>query len=158
VNVDLAHPQLKWQGHGYLDSNEGDEPVDRPFQGWDGSRARLSDGSTAVLYDLQALDGSQRLIAERFMPDGQHQPFAPPPRVALPGTLWRVHRQTRADESDQPARLSQTLEDTPFYARSLVDMPLCGERVTAVHETLTPQRLKAWPMRFMLPWRMPRLA
>lgn len=161
VTVALDHPRLQWQGEGYLDSNEGDEPVDRPFQGWDWSRARLRDGSTAVLYDLRELGGGTRVIAERFMPDGSHQPFMPPPQVAMPGTLWQIDRHTRADvpqDGSQPARLAQTLEDTPFYARSLVDMHLCGERVTAVHETLTPQRLKAWPMRFMLPWRMPRLA
>ena len=161
VSVALEHPHVEWQGEGYLDSNEGDEPVDRPFLGWDWSRARLRDGSTAVLYDLEDIAGGRRVIAERFMPDGSHQPFLPPPRVQLPGTLWQVDRHTRADvppDAARAARVTQTLEDTPFYARSMVDMHLCGERVTAIHETLTPQRLKAWPMRFMLPWRMPRLA
>ncbi len=161
VTVALSNPALQWQGEGYLDSNDGDEPVHRRFLGWDWSRARLPDGSTAVMYDVREIDGSQRVIAERFMPDGSHQPFEPPPRQALPGTLWQIDRNTRAEAvspGNLPARLVQTLEDTPFYTRSLVDMRLCGQRVTAVHETLAPQRLKAWPMRFMLPWRMPRLA
>jgi carotenoid 1,2-hydratase len=50
----------------------------------------------------------------------------------------------------------QTLEDAPFYARSLLRTELLGETVTAVHETLDAQRLTLWPMRYMLPWRMPR--
>jgi carotenoid 1,2-hydratase len=35
---------------------------------------------------------------------------------------------------------------------------LLGEQVTAVHETLEPQRLNNLPVRMMLPWRMPRRA
>lgn len=157
VEVDLQHPDKRWRGEGYLDSNEGDEPVHRPFRRWDWSRARLRDGSTAVIYDLQQTDGSERLIAQRFAPDGSHQPFEPPGRQALPATLWRIARTMRS-EADQPARVTSTLEDTPFYARSLLQAQLLGEPVTAVHETLQPQRLTAWPMRYMLPWRMPRLA
>ncbi len=159
IEVALDHPAQAWRGEAYLDSNEGDEPVDRPFQGWDWSRARLADGSTAVVYDLRQRNGVERLIAERFAPDGSHAPFVPPPRQTLPGTLWRIGRRICSEDGgDGLPRVLQPLEDTPFYARSLLEARLCGERVTAVHETLAPQRLKAWPMRFMLPWRMPRLA
>lgn len=155
VEVDLQQPASRWRGEAYFDSNEGDEPITGPFSVWDWSRARLRDGSTAVVYDVRQTNGSERLIAERFMPDGRVLPFEPPPRQPLPATLWRVGRSMRS-APEAPAQVLQTLEDAPFYARSLLRTELLGETVTAVHETLDAQRLTAWPMPYMLPWRMPR--
>ncbi|HSM22838.1 MAG TPA: carotenoid 1,2-hydratase, partial [Rubrivivax sp.] len=60
VEVELTQPALRWSGHGYLDSNEGDEPIDRPFIEWDWSRATLRDGSTAVIYDVRQRQGADR--------------------------------------------------------------------------------------------------
>ena len=31
ISVELEAPNIKWNGHAYLDSNEGDEPINRPF-------------------------------------------------------------------------------------------------------------------------------
>jgi carotenoid 1,2-hydratase len=59
-------------------------------------------------------------------------------------------------EAGTPARVLQTLEDTPFYVRSLLGSGLLGEQVTSVHETLDLPRLVSLPVRLMLPWRMPR--
>ncbi len=157
VEVDLAQPAAQWRGEGYLDSNEGDEPVTGPFEVWDWSRARLRDGSTAVVYDVRQRQGGERLLATRFSPDGQAHAFEPPPRQRLPATLWRIDRAMRS-EPGAGTRVLQTLEDAPFYTRSLVQARLLGEPVTAVHETLAPQRLKHWAMPLMLPWRMPRRA
>ena len=56
----------------------------------------------------------------------------------------------------QPARVLHTLEDTPFYVRSVLESGLFGQRVTSVHETLNVPRLVSAPVRWMLPWRMPR--
>ena len=53
--------------------------------------------------------------------------------------------------------MRQTLEDTPFYVRSLIDAQLLGETVTSVHETLDLPRLVSRSTRMMLPWRMPRV-
>ena len=53
IEVELDRPGLRWSGQAYLDSNEGDEPVDRAFRTWDWSRASLLVGSTAVVYDLR---------------------------------------------------------------------------------------------------------
>jgi carotenoid 1,2-hydratase len=55
-------------------------------------------------------------------------------------------------------RVLQALEDTPFYSRSVLQAQLCGERVTAIHESLDVPRLVSLPVRCMLPWRMPRRA
>lgn len=155
VEVEFDRPGLSWQGHAYLDSNEGDEPIDRPFVDWDWSRGLLPDGSTAVIYDVRQKQGADRVIAQRFMPDGSHAPFEPPPRQALPRTAWRIDRTMRTD-AGHPARVVQTLEDTPFYVRSVLESGLFGERITSVHETLHVPRLVSAPVRWMLPWRMPR--
>jgi carotenoid 1,2-hydratase len=158
VEVDLQKPGVRWQGHGYLDSNEGDEPVTIPFKTWDWSRARMADGSTAVIYDVTQTNGAQTLLAERFKPDGTWESFTPAAqRERLPKTVWRIDRGIRADTASA-TKVLETLEDTPFYARSLLQTQLLGEQVTAVHETLEPQRLNNLPVRMMLPWRMPRRA
>ncbi|MBC7939126.1 MAG: carotenoid 1,2-hydratase [Chitinophagaceae bacterium] len=155
IEVDLQRPGLRWQGDAYLDSNEGDEPIERPFTEWDWSRASLRDGSTAVIYDVRQKNGAARVITQRFQPDGSSVAFDAPRRHALPRSAWRIERHLRS-EGDEPPRVLQTLEDTPFYTRSLLESGLCGQRVTSVHETLDVSRLVSLPVRLMLPWRMPR--
>ena len=155
VQVDLQQPDAHWAGHAYLDSNEGDEPVDRGFREWDWSRAVLADGSTAVIYDVRPTAGPDRVIAQRFAPDGSASAFTPPERQTLPRSKWLLPRTMRSD-ADCPAHVVQTLEDTPFYVRSVLSSGLFGERVTSVHETLDLPRLVSLPVRLMLPWRMPR--
>ncbi|MBU3648150.1 MAG: carotenoid 1,2-hydratase, partial [Limnohabitans sp.] len=61
IEVALTSPDLKWQGHAYLDSNEGDEPIDQGFHTWDWSRARMRDGSTLVFYDMQSPGSPDRV-------------------------------------------------------------------------------------------------
>ncbi len=166
IEVAMDRPAASWKGQAYLDSNEGDEPVSGPFKVWDWSRAAMADGSTAVIYDVQLQNGNNRLLAERFKPNGDVEAFQPAARQSLPTTIWRVGRNMRSELSGaengslpfQKATVKETLEDTPFYARSLVNATLLGESVVAVHESLQPQRLKAWSMPLMLPFRMPRRA
>ena len=66
VDVDFVKPGLRWQGNAYLDSNEGDEPVTVPFKTWDWSRARMADGSTAVIYDVTQTNVSSCLAFSIF--------------------------------------------------------------------------------------------
>ena len=168
ISVDLTAPELRWRGEAYLDSNEGDEPIDRPFHEWDWSRATLADGSTAVIYDIRDRivseagsepgdSAAERLIALRFRTNGEIEPFEPAERRPLPRGLWRVGRSIRSDQGAEPARIHRTLEDTPFYMRSMVSQRLLGEDVIAMHETLFLPRLRSGLVRLMLPWRMPRL-
>lgn len=157
VEVDLPQPGLRWQGNAYLDSNEGDEPIDAAFVRWDWLRAPLADGRCAVLYDVQPRQGEPRLIGARFARDGGVEPFALDRRQRLPATRWwRVDRRLPMESS--PAVVRRTLEDTPFYARSLLRMSLGGETVDAVHETLDVTRLTSPAVQRLLPWRMPRVA
>jgi carotenoid 1,2-hydratase len=156
VEVALESPKCSWQGHAYLDSNEGASPIADGFTEWDWSRANLSDGSVAVLYDIRQRQGPDRLLALRFGRDGQVSPFDAPARQSLPMAMWRVGRSVRS-ESARPARVMQTLEDTPFYVRSVLESGLCGEQVISMHETLNVPRLNTAMTRLMLPWKMPRL-
>ena len=156
IEVQLNEPELSWKGESYLDSNEGEEPVTHAFKTWDWSRARLKDDSVSVLYDVRQKNTSERIIAQRFFRDGSNAAFEPPKtRQRLQRSLWRVNRSIRS-EGSKTSQITETLEDGPFYVRSLVRSNICGEDVLAVHETLEAQRLKSLAVRLMLPWRMPR--
>jgi carotenoid 1,2-hydratase len=151
VEVELSDPALRWKGHGYFDTNAGDEPIANGFRSWDWSRADI-DGACVALYDAVGKDGINRQIATRFIADG-NEDFTPPPRMTLPATAWGIKRQT---QSDGPMRLVSTLENTPFYARSLLETTLLGKTGLAMHETLDVRRFDSTLTRLMLPWRMPR--
>ena len=155
VEVALDSPAGRWSGDAYLDSNEGDEPIDRPFREWDWSRAVLGDGSTGVIYDVRQKHGADRVLALRFAPDGSFEHLPPPPRQTLPPTGWRIARSVRS-AAGAPPHVLQTLEDTPFYVRSMLRSGLFGETVVSLHETLNVARLVSPAVQFMLPWRMPR--
>ena len=96
------------------------------------------------------------MLALHFRADGSVQHFPPPEAVALPRTGWRIARATRATHGN--ARVLRTLEDTPFYARSLLRTQLLGHKVTAVHESLSLTRFSQPIVQCMLPFRMPRRA
>ena len=108
-----------------------------------------------MVYDVRPKSGADRVIAQRFAPDGSARPFDAPPRQALPRSKWLIYRTMRSSEGVVP-RVLQSLEDTPFYARSVLACGVLGESVTAMHETLNVPRLVSLPVRLMLPWRMPR--
>lgn len=147
---------MRWSGAAYLDANAGDEPIERPFRRWDWSRATLGDGRTAVIYDVIPREGERRVVTRVFYPDGRHEAFDAPILHRLPRTAWGIARSTRGDQAGVSSRVVGALEDTPFYVRDLVEGSLLGESVVSVHETLDTNRLRAWPIRLMLPFRMPR--
>lgn len=155
VEVELNQPGFAWRGHGYLDSNEGDEPVDGAFDTWSWSRAHLPDGLAALLYDPIYPDGERRSLALRIDRQGAIEPFEAPATAVLPRTKWMIGRETRTDRPEEVAVL-ETLEDTPFYARSTVATRLLGQSATAVHESLSVTRYASPVVKLMLPFRMPR--
>jgi carotenoid 1,2-hydratase len=154
VEVDLQKPGLRWSGPGYLDMNRGDVPIADGFRDWHWSRAPFQDGA-AVLYHGMRRNGSRFDFGWRFDRSGIAMPLDPPPPARLPRTGWRIHRETRSD-ADHPAGVIETLEDTPFYARSVVRSTLEGQSVTAMHESLSLDRLVNPVVQAMLPFRMPR--
>ncbi len=154
VEVALSEPDLCWSGPGYLDMNQGDAPLADGFRSWHWSRAPTPDGA-AVLYGGTRRDGSTFDLGWRFDADGQASAIQPGPTAPLPKSGWRIARETRSDRG-RPAALVETLEDTPFYARSVVRTSLGGESVTAMHESLSLDRFASPVVRAMLPFRMPR--
>jgi carotenoid 1,2-hydratase len=160
VEVKLSEPDLQWSGVGYLDSNCGAEPLEAAFREWTWSRAAVP-GGTVVLYDVSILpsnmagDAQPSPLALRFGADAIAQEVEPPPPVGLPRTGWRVARTTRADAGGG-ARVVRTLEDAPFYSRSLLETRLYGSTAPAVHESLDLGRFSAGWVQCLLPFRMPR--
>ena len=157
VDVDLDRPRLRWTGHAYHDANWGDEPLERGFSGWHWSRSWLSDGSTAVLYDTEPRGQRISSLALRFDPTGHCAPIDAPPMQPLPPTLWRVPRLVRSEAASAPV-LVETLEDAPFYARSLLTTRLAGAPAQTFHESLSLDRFSCGWVRMLLPFRMPRRA
>jgi len=153
IEVALDKPNLRWSGAAYLDSNSGTESLEAGFRYWDWSRASVGD-DTAVLYDVTMRDGGRRSLALVFDPDGQVREIPVPAAVRLPRTNWTMPRNTQSE--DGAAQVIKTLEDSPFYARSLVASKLLGQPVTAMHESLHLDRFRSPIVRLMLPYRMPR--
>jgi carotenoid 1,2-hydratase len=154
IDVDLEKPGLRWSGAGYLDTNYGVEPLESRFTNWDWSRAATRTGA-AVLYDVTEIDGQRNTLALAIDRTGQVTSMAQPPDVKLPRTLWGVPRSTQAENGE--ARVLKTLENAPFYARSILSSRLNGEEVASVHESLSLKRFKSPIVKMMLPFRMPRI-
>jgi len=152
VDAEFFAPQQKWSGHGYFDTNRGDEPLEAGFSRWTWSRARTARGAQ-VFYEAERRREDPLGLALRFAGDGGVFEETAPPIVELPNSRWRVPRRTRGDG---PARVAATLEDTPFYARSRVAHRVHGEAVLSMHESLDLERFANPLVKCMLPFRMPR--
>jgi carotenoid 1,2-hydratase len=152
VQVALDQPHLRWQGDGYFDMNRGDAPLESGFVDWQWSRGATRDGAI-ILYEALRRDGSRVDLAMTFDPQGRMQTFPPPPLHPLKRTGWRVRREARSEEA---ASVFKTLEDAPFYARSVLSARLLGEPVTLMHESLSLDRFRMPIVQAMLPFRMPR--
>lgn len=155
LTLDLDQPNLIWQGDAYLDSNRGSAPLESAFNSWQWSRARLKDGSTVALYDVEHKAGSRLQLAHRYLPSGECEHIVATAPRPLPTTSWGIARSTQSESKGAPA-IVKTLENGPFYARSLLSAELLGEPVHAVHESLSLTRFTKPIVQAMLPFRMPR--
>lgn len=154
IEVELTSPALRWTGSAYFDTNAGVEPLENAFSTWNWSRLPLENG-VAVLYHANWRQGGGSNITIRCDRSGEVVSIADPPVAALPPTrLWRMPRETRALPGD--ARILTTLEDAPFYSRSVLTSRFLGERVTGIHESLSMERFINPFVQLMLPFRMPR--
>jgi carotenoid 1,2-hydratase len=160
VTVAMQDPAWRWQGSGYFDSNSGTEPLADGFRHWTWCRAPLADGGTAVFYDVARRDGSALSLGLRLDGTGGVREIAVPPFVPLPRSLWRIDRAVRASPqagAGPAPRVVRTLEDAPFYARSLVATAIDGNPVLAMHESLSLDRFRRPWVQMLLPFRMPRM-
>ena len=154
IEVDLVKPRLHWRGYGYFDTNWGLVPLEETFSRWHWSRAHTPDGGAIVLYDAVPRAASKRLLTLQFSPQGTVRQFEAPPQTRLAHTAWRISRVTHAEHGE--AEVLKTLEDAPFYARSLIRTNLMGHSLVAVHESLSLQRFDTAWVQGLLPFRMPR--
>ncbi len=155
VEVCLTAPALTWSGPAYFDTNVGDRALEHDFARWDWSRAAVP-GGTTVLYDVTRLGSApSRPLAMRYRASGGFEDCEPPPSAPLPATRWGVERRIGSAPGHRPSVVA-TLEDTPFYARSVVSTDLYGTPVRAMHESLSLERFCTPWVQAMLPFRMPR--
>jgi carotenoid 1,2-hydratase len=167
VEVKMKQPGLTWGGTAYVDSNHGSAPLESAFCGWDWSRAkctgrRKDDGPAAptiVVYDIDRVDGTHLSLAKRFdisaNGDGHISDFVAPHHSPLPRSGWRIPRSTACD-AGAACTVIKTVEDAPFYARSIVSSSVKGADVIAVHESLSLERFSRRWVQTLLPFRMPR--
>jgi carotenoid 1,2-hydratase len=143
VELRFENPSVNWSGHGYFDTNFGARPLEADFSSWSWSRG--ADGR--IFYDWQRRDGVLDALALQVGADGGLKEIAAPAMQDLPGTFWRMKRAARG-----AWEVARTLEDAPFYARTL----LRGADGMAVHEALDLHRFSSPIVQAMLPFRMPR--
>lgn len=151
ARVELSRPEIRFEAAAYHDANSGTEPLIAAFRRWRWYRTTTGDATT-VFYEGERRDGSSFEIARVYARSGQ-RPLAPPPLWPLRPSRWALHRAMRAAGT---VRIVRDLEDTPFYARSLVR---CGpgDGVLAIHEHLELERLRARWVQTLLPFRMRRI-
>lgn len=152
IDVQLSCPSIAWRGHGYLDSNAGSVPLEADFGGWDWCRVPGEHG-IGFSYDVVEKSGSSRSLALQCRGDGVIESADIEPRQSLGRTGWLIERHTRCPES---VRVDKTLEDTPFYARSILRQVNDSGQPPIMHETLSLDRFRQPWVRAMLPFRMPR--
>ena len=153
VSVDLAAPALRWSGDGYVDSNHGDLPLEQSFESWQWCRTPHPDGGTSIHYDLRERDGRTRALRLDIARDGGVRFGSPQPSDPLEPSRWGIARAAH-----EGAELRRTLEDGPFYVRSLFATPWQGRSLPTLHESLSLDRFRARWVQALLPFRMPRRA
>jgi carotenoid 1,2-hydratase len=152
IEAEFERPRLSWKGIGYHDSNWGAVPLEESFDSWVWSRAAKQDGA-AIIYDTQMKDGSRSAFAIEIAADGTVREGEVPVRREMPTTFWRMKRHMRADNE---FRIVSLLEDSPFYARTLLRIRTDQGEADAFHESLSLSRFRSPVVQAMLPFRMPR--
>lgn len=157
IEVTLNRPSFRFRGSAYHDANSGDEPIEASLRRWSWSRHEVA-GDTVVLYDGTRRDETPFSLSLRFRPDGRVEEVAAPPMHRLPRSFWwRCPRSTRSEGSERP-RIVRTLEDSPFYARTLLECTLFGETAPGVHESLELDTFATRWMQWMLPYRIKQMS
>jgi carotenoid 1,2-hydratase len=171
VSVEMREPKVAWQGTAYIDSNHGNAPLESAFVRWDWSRGKHSAAAanepkldkmpspTFVVYDVHRTDGTRLTIAKEFSVPAPLQAatadFIPPVHQELRTTGWGIKRATACDR-EAVAVVVKTVEDTPFYARSVVQSVVNNELMIGVHESLSLKRFSSRWVQCLLPFKMPR--
>ena len=118
VEVELERPALRWCGTGYLDTNAGDEPLEARLHHMGLVPRQPAPRALPSSTTSRRRDGSERALALRCRPDGSGRASRrrcrrQPARTAV------ARAPPHAGRGRPAASVRQTLEDTPFYARSV---------------------------------------
>ncbi len=151
IEVELDRPGFGWEGHAYVDTNAGERALEDDFVRWNWSRSQRG-AETHITYAVTDLDGAERGAGIDFDPSGEISVHDAPEAMELKSTGWGIRRPARSSVALDVVR---TLEDTPFYARSLLSTP---NSTPVMHESLALDRFRTRWVRFLLPFRMPRRA
>ncbi len=90
---------------------------------------RLDTGECVVRYEAREPQREPHRLALRFGADGSLTNEAPSPAGHLATTnIWRMPR--RMPGAGDPHKLLKTLEDTPFYARSMIEATIAAPSTT----------------------------
>lgn len=153
VDVALDEPGLRFGGTGYLDANSGTRPLEESFASWSWARMSTED-SVSITYDVVTRDAGA--MRHGYVVDAAglgafegaaHFPFR--------RTRFGLDRSIRS-VADANMRLVRTVEDGPFYARSLVEARDRGRLVRGVHEVVSLDRFASSWVQFLIPFRMRR--
>jgi carotenoid 1,2-hydratase len=151
VEVAFSHPAVKFKGRAYHDANYGSEPLGAALHGWNWQRAWHPQG-TLVYYNVASIDPDKALHhAALYRPDGSQTAVELPQPQPMQRTGWGVARA-----SSGMIRQRRLLEDTPFYARALVDMQHTGLWLAGMHEQVDLRRFERPWVQFLLPFRLRR--
>ena len=156
ATVTFENPATIWRGKAYVDMNTGSEPLETAFRSWNWSRAEFGK-ATRILYDTQPRTGDGRALALEYRCDGTSGTFKPSPLQALRRTGWGIARATRPLQ-DGAARVLRTLEDTPFYSRSMIVSGNDFNPSRSIHESVDLDRFASRWVQTLLPFKMPRRA
>ncbi len=150
VEVAFEQPNVKWSGHGYVDTNRGDEPLHEGFDTWHWSRTHYS-SHTHIAYNAVDRSGAPSELALRISDTGETEVEPVHERQPMPSTtIWRAPRSAHLP---RPVKVVKTLEDTPFYARSIISSQDRSHPAT-MHESLSLKRFRASWVTRLIPFRM----
>jgi len=150
IDVAMERPGLRWGGAAYVDSNYGSRPIETGFASWNWCRGHGPQGDCQIHYDAQLSGGGEKRLSLSVDQSGVLARMPSPDLQQLPrGPVWRVSRPARIPRQ---AVAVKTLEDTPFYTRSKIQV----EGGHFMHESLDLRRFRQAWVQFLLPFRMPR--
>jgi carotenoid 1,2-hydratase len=151
VEVSLTEPRLFFAGTGYLDENAGDEPLETAFSQWSWSRMATRH-EVEIAYDVTLRNGRVLThgmsLGRRAAVPREHRDA-----VDLGRTCFGLSRKASVRRG-RSCRVVRTLEDGPFYARSLIEGAIDETLACGVHETVSLDRFTSRWVRFLLPFRM----
>jgi len=150
VTVQFTKPSIRFSGTGYLDHNLGACPLEESFDAW--SWSRVSNERVHIAYDVRSVRGTTSHRA--FIVDPENRLTTAPfgQEHTLPRTRFGLDRVARSE--GPRVRIARTLEDGPFYARSVIETDLQGQPAIGVHEAVSLERFRSRWAQFLTPFRM----